>query len=123
MIMKGKATLVLGASINQERYSNKAIKSLRKHGQTVYAIGLKEGKVDDVTIQTGLPELKNVDTVTMYLSAKNQFQYYAYIISLKPKRIIFNPGAENDELFALAADNKIENLEACTLVMLATGQY
>ena len=121
--MEVKATLVLGASTNPERYSNKAIKSLRKHGQTVYAIGLKDGKIDDVTIQTGLPELKNVDTVTMYLSAKNQFQYYDYILSLKPRRIIFNPGAENDELLLLAAKNEIENLEACTLVMLATGQY
>ena len=121
--MEVKATLVLGASTNPERYSNKAIKSLRKHGQTVYAIGLKEGKIDDVTIQTGLPELKNVDTVTLYLSAKNQFQYYDYILSLKPKRIIFNPGAENDELLLLTTKNKIENLEACTLVMLATGQY
>ena len=121
--MEGKATLVLGASTNPERYSNQAIKSLRKHGQAVYAIGLKEGNIDDVAIQTGLPELKNVDTVTMYLSAKNQLQYYDYILSLKPKRIIFNPGAENDELLALAMENKIENLEACTLVMLATGQY
>ena len=121
--MEDKATLVLGASTNPERYSNRAITSLRKHGQTVYAIGLKEGIVDDVTIQTGLPEFKNVETVTMYLSAKNQLQYYDYILSLKPKRIIFNPGAENDELSALTANNKIENLEACTLVMLATGQY
>ena len=121
--MEGKATLILGASLNPERYSNRAIKSLRSHGHTVYAVGLKNGTVDDVIIKTGLPEFKEVDTVTLYLSVKNQFQYYDYIFSLKPKRIIFNPGAENEDLFVMAAEKKIENLEACTLVLLATGQY
>jgi predicted CoA-binding protein len=121
--MENKATLVLGASTNPERYSNRAIKSLRKHGHNVYAVGLKEGIVDDVNIKTGQPDLKDVDTVTLYLSQKNQEQYYNYILSLKPKRIIYNPGAENFDLEKLAEENKIENLEACTLVLLATGQF
>lgn len=118
-----KVTLVLGASVNPERYANRAIKSLRRHGHPVYALGIKEGTVDDVMIKTGIPEFKDVDTVTLYLSVKNQKQYYDYIFSLKPKRIIYNPGAENEELSAMAAEKKIENLEACTLIMLATGQY
>ena len=121
--MEGKATLILGASIKPERYANRAIKSLRQHGHTVYAIGSKEGLVENVIINIGFPEFKNVDTVTLYLSAKNQFQYYNYIFKLNPKRIIFNPGAENKEFYEMATDKKIECLEACTLVMLATGQY
>lgn len=121
--MEEKTTLVLGASLNPERYSNRAIKRLRQYGHTVFAIGLKDGRVGDVEIQTGLPALTNVNTVTLYLSPQNQVQYYDFIISLKPERIIFNPGAENDELARLADNNKIENLEACTLVMLSTNQF
>jgi hypothetical protein len=59
----------------------------------------------------------------MYLSAANQKPYYDYVLTLRPKRIIFNPGAENDELSALAKANGIQPMEACTLVMLSTGQY
>ena len=121
--MEGKTTLVLGASLNPERYSNMAIKRLRKFGHKVLAIGLKSGRVGDVDIQTGLPEFPPVNTVTLYLSPKNQHQYYDYILSLKPERIIFNPGAENDELARLADKNNIESLEACTLVMLSTNQF
>lgn len=116
-------TLVLGASENTDRYANRAIRELRRHGHEVAAIGLRTGKVSDVLIQTGQPVLKNVETVTLYLNAKNQQQYYNYILSLKPKRIIYNPGAENIELEHLASKAGIENLEACTLVMLSTGQY
>ena len=121
--MEEKATLVLGGSVNPERYSNRAIKELKKHGHIVYAIGLREGTVDNVKIENGTPDYKNIDTITLYLSPKNQIQYYDYILSLNPKRIIYNPGAENEELEKLAATKKIENLEACTLVMLATNQY
>jgi uncharacterized protein len=121
--MAEKATLVLGASENPDRYANRAIKALRRKGHPVYAIGNRTGKVLDVDIIKGRPVLENVDTVTLYLSHKNQVQYYDYIVSLNPKRIIYNPGAENDELASLAEKNNIENLEACTLVMLATDQY
>lgn len=118
-----KNTLVLGASTNPQRYSFLAINKLSAHGHPVKAIGLREGTVGDVSIQTGQPGLQDIDTVTLYLGAANQRPYYDYILSLHPKRIIFNPGAENSELEALAEDNNIEPLHACTLVMLSTGQY
>ncbi|HEY8399271.1 MAG TPA: CoA-binding protein [Flavihumibacter sp.] len=118
-----KKTLVLGASENPERYSNLAIKSLRNKKHEVIAVGKRPGRVEDVPIQTGLPELVGVDTVTLYLSPANQRAYYDYILSLKPKRIIFNPGAENPELAELARNNHIYPQEACTLVLLSTGQF
>lgn len=118
-----RTTLVLGASENTERYSNKVVRSLVSHKEGVIAIGLKEGEIDGVKIQTGTPHFDNIDTVTMYVGAKNQPSYYDYILSLKPKRIIFNPGAENPELADLAKKNGIEVVEACSLVMLSIGNY
>ena len=118
-----KKTLVLGASANPARYSFLAINSLRKHQHPVAAIGRKEGKVLDVDIITKKEALDPVDTVTLYLNATHQKEYYDYILSLHPKRIIFNPGAENEELYDLAKKNGIQPLEACTLVLLSTGQY
>ena len=121
--MEEKKTLVLGASENPDRYANKAIRALRKKGHPVVAVGLRNGKVMDVDIVKEKPESDNIDTITLYLSAKNQKGYYDYILSLNPKRIIYNPGAENEELEALAEENGIENMEACTLVLLATNQF
>ena len=121
--MEEKKTIVLGASENTERYSNKAIRALRNKGHPVIAVGLREGKVLDVDIVKIKPDESDVDTVTLYLSAKNQKGYYDYILSLHPKRIIYNPGAENEDLESLANKNGIENMEACTLVLLATGQF
>lgn len=118
-----KKTLVLGASKNPDRYSFIAINSLRKHGHPVVAIGKKTSVVADVPIEMGKEEFPDIDTVTLYLNAQNQKQYYDYILSLHPKRLIFNPGAENDELYDLAEKNGIKPVEACTLVMLSTGQY
>jgi len=118
-----KKTLVLGASDNPSRYSYLAVHRLRSHGHTVVAIGKKTGMVGDVQIDKEKKEWENVDTVTLYLNPIHQKQYYNYIISLKPQRIIFNPGAENDELFALAKKNGITPIEACTLVLLSTNQY
>lgn len=118
-----KKTLVLGASENPERYSNMAIHRLRSHGQEVVAIGIKPGKVDDVEIIAGRPAVKDLDTVTLYLNAENQKQYYDYIIGQKPRRIIFNPGAENPDLEKLATEHGILPVGACTLVLLSTGQY
>ena len=118
-----KKTLVLGASENSSRYSHIAINRLRTQGHPVLAIGKREGKVGDVNISTEKTAFKDVDTVTLYLNPYNQKEYYDYILSLKPRRIIFNPGAENDELYELAESNGIQPLEACTLVMLGTGQY
>jgi predicted CoA-binding protein len=119
----GKKTLVIGASLNPSRYSNMAINRLRSYGHEVVAVGLKPGLVDDVSIVTGMPEFTGIDTVTMYMRAERQEPLLNYILSLHPKRIIFNPGAENEVLVKLANQNGIVPIEACTLVMLSTGQY
>ena len=120
---KEKKTLVLGASGNPTRYSYLAVHRLRSHGHPVVAIGKKQIQVAGVQIETGKKHFENIDTVTLYLNQHNQKEYYDYIISLNPKRIIFNPGAENEELAILAKKNNIEALEACTLVLLSTAQF
>jgi hypothetical protein len=120
--MKNK-TLVLGASDNPERFSCMAIKNLRALGHPVLAVGNKKGKVGDTEISDRpLPD-DSIDTITMYLNAVRQKEYYDYIVGLKPRRIIFNPGAENEELANMAKSLEIQVIEACTLVMLRTGQY
>ncbi len=118
-----KKTLVLGASENPSRYSFLALQRLQSHQHPVVAIGKRKGVVGNVTIETEKKDWKDVDTVTLYLNPMHQKQYYDYIISLNPKRIIFNPGAENKELAEMAVQKGIQPLEACTLVMLATNQY
>ena len=118
-----KKTLVLGASDNSSRYSYLAIQRLRSKGHDVIGIGKHAGMVEDVTIETTKQPIEELDTVTLYLNPLHQKEYYDYILSLKPKRIIFNPGAENEELKQLALQNNIQPMEACTLVLLSTGQY
>ena len=121
--MEKKKTLVLGASENPERTSYLAINRLKNKQHPVIAIGKKAGMVAGIPIQTDKIEAAEIDTVTLYLNPAHQKEYYDYIISLHPKRIIFNPGTENDELAGLAVKNNIKPLEACTLVLLSTGQY
>ncbi|HEX8563163.1 MAG TPA: CoA-binding protein [Flavobacterium sp.] len=121
--MKKKKTLVLGASSNPARYSYMAIQSLTRREHPVVAIGLKEGEVAGVTIQTKQVPFTNLDTVTLYLNAQRQKEYYNYIVSLQPKRVIFNPGTENPEFSQLLKLNNIEVDMACTLVMLSSQQY
>jgi predicted CoA-binding protein len=118
-----KKTLVIGASDNPQRYSYLAMNRLRSKGHPVVAIGKKPVAVGDVAIDTEKKAFPGVDTVTLYLNPTLQKEYYDYILSLHPKRIIFNPGAENNELADLAKANGIQPLEACTLVLLSTGQY
>lgn len=118
-----KKTLVLGASDNPARYSFLAIQRLRNYGYPVVAVGRKLTRVADIEIEKEKKEFDGIDTVTLYLNPQNQREYYDYILSLKPKRIIFNPGAENTELASLARKNNIQPIEACTLVLLSTGQY
>ncbi len=118
-----KKTVVLGASESPMRYSFLAVRRLKSYDHPVVAIGKKEGNIDDTKIITNSPEMNDVDTVTLYLNPKHQQQYYDYILSLRPKRLIFNPGAENAELARLAEDNGIKAMNACTLVLLGTGQY
>jgi predicted CoA-binding protein len=122
-IMENKKTLVLGASDNPSRYSYLAINRLMKFGHPVVAVGKKKASVAGVNIDKEKQAFDQIDTVTLYLNPLNQKEYYDYIISLKPKRIIFNPGTENEELYQLAKANNIQTMEACTLVLLSTGQY
>ena len=118
-----KKTLVMGASDNPQRYSFLAINRLRSKGYPVVAIGKKQVKVGDVDVDTEQKPFSEIDTVTLYLNSRLQEQYYDYILSLHPKRIIFNPGAENPALERLAKANGIQPMHACTLVLLSTGQY
>lgn len=122
-MLQEKKTLVLGASLKEERYSNMAIRNLRRHHQPVVAVGLREGDVGDVHIVKDVPAGLQVDTVTVYLNVHNQEPWEQRILAMKPKRIIFNPGAENAAFMRRAEKAGIEVLEACTLVMLNTGQY
>lgn len=121
--MKNKKTLVLGASTKEERYSNKAIRFLVEKGHSVLAIGQKGGEVAGVKIHTKTIPIKSVDTVTLYLNPTRQREYYNYIIEAKPKRVVFNPGTENPELYQLLELNDIKVEVACTLVLLRTNQY
>ncbi len=118
-----KKTLVMGASSNPSRYSHLAVKRLIASNHPVIAFGKQGGQIEDTFIETTLKDWKDVDTVTLYLNEGHQKQYHSFILSLHPKRIIFNPGAENDVLSEIAKTNNIEVLEACTLVMLSTGLY
>lgn len=121
--MTQKKTLVLGASDNPSRYSYLAIGKLRQYGHPVVAIGRKDTSVAGVPVTKTLVAVEDIHTVTLYMNPTHQKEFYQYILSLHPKRIIFNPGTENEELEKLAAEKGIETLEACTLVMLGTGQY
>ena len=116
-------TLIVGASTNPERYAYKAANSLLAHGHEIELVGQSEGVIKGHKIQTDYPDLEEVDTVTLYVGPKNQPSLYDYILKQNPRRIIFNPGTENPEFEQLALDKGIEVEEACTLVLLATGQY
>lgn len=118
-----KKTVVLGASENPSRYSFLAVERLREKGHPVVAVGKREGKIKDTPILTGEPFVNDVDTVTLYLNPVLQVAAYDYILGLKPRRVIFNPGTENDELEEMLRSKGIEPVEACTLVMLAAGMY
>jgi len=118
-----KKTLVLGASLKEERYSNVAIHRLRAKNQAVVAFGLREGIVNDVTIITDKKKYKDLDTITLYLNPKRQVEFYDYIVDLKPNRVIFNPGTENPELVKILESNGIKSEVACTLVLLSINQY
>nr|WP_295869937.1 CoA-binding protein [uncultured Chitinophaga sp.] len=118
-----KLTVVLGASPNPERYSYLAVNRLTAHGHPVVAIGKRAATIGEVPVITAHPPLENVDTVTLYMNPLLQKEYYDYILQLRPRRIIFNPGTENDELEELARQHDIKPQEACTLVLLSTGQY
>ncbi|PCJ96978.1 MAG: CoA-binding protein [Flavobacteriaceae bacterium] len=118
-----KKTLVFGASLKPHRYSNLVIKRLADNKIETEAYGVKEGETFCVQVKTKLEHFQNIHTITLYLNPKRQAAYYESIIRLQPKRVIFNPGTENPELYKLLKNNGIEVEIACTLVLLATGQY
>jgi len=121
--METKKTLVMGASTEPSRYAYKAIKMLQRFGHPVVALGKKQDSLDGVTIEKEPVPFEDVNTVTLYLNPTNQKPYYEYIVGLKPERVVFNPGTENPELYALLRQNGIGIEVACTLVMLSIHQY
>ena len=118
-----KKTLVVGASENTSRMSAKVIKLLRDKDHEIIALGRKDGSINEVDIISEKILVDDVDTVTMYVNPQNQSQFTDYILSLKPKRVICNPGSENHGFAKALRDNGIETLNACTMVMLSTDQF
>lgn len=121
--MQKTKTLVMGASPNPDRYSNAAVRELTKNHHQVVAFGRRTGKVGSVKISTELIDYEDIDTVTLYLNPENQKVFYDYIISLKPRRVIFNPGTENAEFITMLRENGIYPEIACTLVLLSLSSY
>jgi predicted CoA-binding protein len=116
-------TVVLGANPDSSRYSYKCVKSLMKHGHEAVPVGKKEGRIEGVEILTGKPQITDVHTVAVYLSPENQKEYYDYIFSLKPIRIILNPGTHNQELIDLAKEKGIEVVLDCALILLSSDMF
>lgn len=114
---------MVGATENKDRYANRAARSLLQRGHAVELLGLRAGAIEGHPIRTGQPELPLIDTVTLYVGARNQSGLYEYIRQLKPRRVIFNPGAENPDFARQLRSDGIEPVNACTLVMLAVGTY
>ncbi|MDP3312209.1 CoA-binding protein [Lutibacter sp.] len=118
-----KKTLVIGASTKPNRYAYVALQRLVEKKEDIRAIGKKEGIVKGVKIHTEKRMFKNVDTVNLYLNKTNQEEFYDYILKLKPRRVIFNPGTENEEFEKILSSNNIAFERSCTLVLLSIGQY
>lgn len=118
-----KKTLIIGATNNPSRYAFLAANRLTAHGHDIINVGIKQGEVAGVQIEKAVKIHSDVDTITLYVGPQHQAEYFDYILQTKPKRIIFNPGTENSELESLAEANGIETMDACTLVLLSTGQY
>ncbi|MDA3881961.1 MAG: CoA-binding protein [Bacteroidales bacterium] len=121
--MEKNKTLIIGASLKPERYAYKAAQKLIEHGHDIYLVGNRTGTLFGKEIHTESVSFPDVDTVTLYVSAKNQTDYYDYIISLQPRRVIFNPGTENPKLESLLQSHDIVFERACTLVLLGTNAY
>ncbi len=116
-------TLVLGASLKEDRYSNKAVRKLVANDIETVAFGMRKGEVAGVTIETERKVFEGIHTVTLYLNPKRQEEYYDYILSLKPKRVIFNPGTENEVFYKILKEKGIQYEVACTLVLLSINAY
>jgi len=118
-----KKTLVVGANDNPERYAYKATSMLKEYHHEVVPFGIRKGEIEGIEIQNSFPESGDFDTVSLYLNPGNQQAYIDKIIHLGPKRVIFNPGTENPEFEEKLKTHGIQPIEACTLVMLRTGQF
>ena len=116
--------MVIGASTNPSRYAYLAVNRLLEKGHEVVPLGIDAGVINRVKIETERKSFSDVNTVTLYINPVIQKEYYDYILNtIKPKRIIFNPGTENREFEKIAKAKGIEIVEACTLVLLSTGQF
>jgi uncharacterized protein len=124
-INMSKKTVIIGATTNQSRYAYLAAGMLTEYKHPIIPVGIKQGEVygEKILPMNDRPVIEGVDTVTLYIGPQHQPEHYDYILSLKPKRVIFNPGTENDEFEKLIETSGAEALEACTLVMLRSGQY
>lgn len=120
---ESKKTIVLGAVAFPSRYSFKAVHALIAKGHEVIPMGIRDGAIAGIDIIKDRPQFENVDTVTMYLSERNQADWYSYLLEINPNRVIFNPGAENQELRQILSEKNIQTVEECTLVMLAVGRF
>nr|WP_299418340.1 CoA-binding protein [uncultured Emticicia sp.] len=118
-----KKTLIIGASTDPSRYSFLAANKLVSHKHEIELLGIKEGIVAGKEINTEKDKFENIDTVTLYVNPQRQREYFDYVANLNPRRVIFNPGTENPAFEDFLTEKGIEPIEACTLVMLATGQY
>ena len=122
---KTKKTVIIGATTNPGRYAYVAAGMLTEYQHEIIPIGIKKGEVYGTSILDVYqrPPIGDVDTVTLYIGTQHQPEHYDYIMSLKPKRVIFNPGTENPEFEKMVEESGAEALEACTLVLLRSGQY
>jgi len=120
-----KKTVIIGATPNVARYANIAAERLTENQYEIVPVGIKKGEVYGKNILPikEHPEINDVHTITLYLVARQQPEYYKYLLSLNPSRNIFNPGTENEEFMAMARGQGIEVVVGCTLVMLSVGNY
>ncbi len=120
-----KKTVIVGASTNPSRYAHMAADMLTSYKHDIVPVGIKKGEVNGQPILdiNKKPKVQEVDTVTLYIGPQHQAEHYDYLLSLKPNRFIFNPGTENPEFEKMVEESGAEAIEACTLVMLRTGQY
>lgn len=111
--------LILGATNNPDRYAYKAAHRLINSGHEIIPVGIKKGDLFGVNIINNKLIQDDIDTITLYLGQKNQIEWYDYILDTKPRRVIFNPGAENQELEFKLKDQGVLVENNCTLVMLS----
>ena len=118
-----KSTLVIGASLRENRFSNICVRTLSEGHFPVTALGLREGFIDKIPVQSGFPDLKNIHTITLYLGPQNQPVYYDFILNLKPERVIFNPGTENPEFQQRLSKAGIKVTVDCTIMMVEGDRF